>query len=302
MSSHAQARLRILRTLDGLPEGAPGDLTVILDGNPSPTSRLAARFVTHLGAGGLKIELTSVLESGGVVGLAGQIQGPSGLDPVLGQFRILACLQVGVGKYHANLAPHESNPEEPTAELQPQAQGSDYYEILQVSRSADLDTIHRVFHLLAQRYHPDNRETGNDAQFRLLVEAHSVLSDPEKRAGHDVQLAEGDRGRLRLFAALANAEGVQGEIRKRQNLLRLLYTRRMTNPREPALRGRELVDLLNCPIEQLEFALWFLKENKWMQRADNSAYEISWQGVEAFEAMEMKVEAQPQLSLPAPRS
>jgi DnaJ-class molecular chaperone len=35
----------------------------------------------------------------------------------------------------------------------------DFYEVLQVSASAEPETIHRVYRLLAQRWHPDNRET-----------------------------------------------------------------------------------------------------------------------------------------------
>ena len=245
MSSHAQARLRIMRTLDGLPQGAPGDLTVILDANGALSSRLSARFVTHLGAGGVKIETAVVVPTGTVVGLAGQIQSPAGLDPVLGQFKVLACLQTGVGKYHANLTPHSPN-EEPEAPAQDRATTvvADYYEVLQVSRGADTETIHRVFHLLAQRYHPDNRDTGSEDRFRLLVEAHSVLGDPERRAAHDVELSEQDRGRRMIFASLASPDGVQSEIRKRQGILRLLYTRRLTNPRDPSLRVRDFVDIL----------------------------------------------------------
>ena len=36
----------------------------------------------------------------------------------------------------------------------------DYYETLQISPNADPDTIHRVYRLLAQRFHPDTQETG----------------------------------------------------------------------------------------------------------------------------------------------
>ena len=38
-----------------------------------------------------------------------------------------------------------------------------------------------VYRLLAQRFHPDNHETGSEAKFRQIHEAYSVLSDPEKR-------------------------------------------------------------------------------------------------------------------------
>ena len=43
----------------------------------------------------------------------------------------------------------------------------DLYELMQLSPNADGDTIHRVYRVLAQRLHPDNRETGNAAEFRV---------------------------------------------------------------------------------------------------------------------------------------
>ena len=63
--------------------------------------------------------------------------------------------------------------------MQPEA---DFYELLQVSPSAEPETIHRVYRLLAQRLHPDNQTSGSVERFRALHEAYSVLSDPESRA------------------------------------------------------------------------------------------------------------------------
>ena len=37
----------------------------------------------------------------------------------------------------------------------------DYYELLQISPNAEPETVNRVFNKLAQRYHPDNPETGD---------------------------------------------------------------------------------------------------------------------------------------------
>ena len=45
-----------------------------------------------------------------------------------------------------------------------------------------------LYRLLAQRWHPDNRETGDVEKFRAVHNAYLVLSDPEKRAQFDVQL------------------------------------------------------------------------------------------------------------------
>jgi len=61
----------------------------------------------------------------------------------------------------------------------------DYYEDLQVSSNADQETIERVHRLLAKRYHPDNRVTGDSEKFRIITSAYKVLSDAEKRAAFD---------------------------------------------------------------------------------------------------------------------
>ena len=45
----------------------------------------------------------------------------------------------------------------------------DYYEILEISPNANSATIERIFRYLAQRYHPDNRTTGDRDRFYLVV-------------------------------------------------------------------------------------------------------------------------------------
>ena len=51
----------------------------------------------------------------------------------------------------------------------------DYYEDLQVSPSADLETIERVYRLLAKKFHQDNQTTGNSEKFALISNAYKVL-------------------------------------------------------------------------------------------------------------------------------
>ncbi len=308
----AQARLKVIESLEARP-----DLAVILDSSGAPGSRLEARFRGHDGEV-MKIQLGTALGAGLLVSVAGQVDTKTGAAPVLGQYRVKASRIAGIGKYHAELTmetpPAEFRVEEeaagpaggsnaqrpfsPDARLDPDE--TDFYEVLQVSRNADLDTIHRVFHVLAQRYHPDNRETGNDLLFRRVVEAHAVLSHVERRAAYDVRLTALDKSRLKIFDSLESTQGVQAEIRKRWGILRLLYTKRLTDPQQPAMRGRDLQELLGCPIEHLEFSLWFLKETKQIARADNNQFEITYHGVEAFEADESSYARKQHLTLPAP--
>ena len=295
-SGLAQAQHRIRESL-----GAHPELTIILDASGSPSSRLRGRFLEKTGTG-MRVQLTTALGSGMVVSVAGQIETEAGSEPVLGKFRIGSCKLAGVGKYHAEMFPQlaaEESPEQETSHPK-EDDDLDCYEVLQVSRRADTDTIRRVFHVLAQRYHPDNRETGNDKLFRQVVEANTVLSDPERRAAHDIQLANDDKVRFKIFDNLQSTQGVQAEIRKRQGILRLLYTKRLTDPHQPAMRARDFVEMLGCPLEHLEFSLWFLRENKLIIRSDNNHFEITWQGVTAFEAEETTFGRKALVQLPAP--
>ena len=63
----------------------------------------------------------------------------------------------------------------------------DYYEILQVERSADADALKASFRKLAMEHHPDRNAGCTDAEgrFKEINEAYSILSDPQKRAAYD---------------------------------------------------------------------------------------------------------------------
>ncbi len=63
----------------------------------------------------------------------------------------------------------------------------DYYEILEVSKDADEETIKKAYRKQAMRYHPDRNNGDKDAEalFREASEAYEVLRDPEKRQRYD---------------------------------------------------------------------------------------------------------------------
>ena len=61
----------------------------------------------------------------------------------------------------------------------------DYYEILGVSKTASKDDIKSSYRKLAKKYHPDNKETGDEAKFKEVQEAYDILYDDQKRSAYD---------------------------------------------------------------------------------------------------------------------
>jgi curved DNA-binding protein CbpA len=160
----------------------------------------------------------------------------------------------------------------------------DYYELLQVSPTADPETVHRVYRFLAQRFHPDNGETGNESRFREIHQAYTVISDPERRARYDVSYQQHKKDRWRLVSAGVKAENdFELEQGVRLTLLEALYTKRRLEPDEPAIFAGDLESLLGRAREHLQFTIWYLQAKKFVTRDDNSRLLITADGVDFLE-------------------
>lgn len=72
---------------------------------------------------------------------------------------------------------------------------TDYYDLLQIERSASGEDIKRAYRVAARRYHPDNNpgDAGAEARFKEVANAYDVLSDPAKRRHYDQFGADGPR-------------------------------------------------------------------------------------------------------------
>jgi molecular chaperone DnaJ len=58
-----------------------------------------------------------------------------------------------------------------------------YYDILGLDKKATKDDVKKAFRKLAQKYHPD--KGGDEAKFKEITEAYSILSDEKKRREYD---------------------------------------------------------------------------------------------------------------------
>jgi len=258
-----------------------GVVWVNLEGVPGSTNGVRGKVV-DVSETGLGVEIPSAIPLNTLLWV--QAEGGEPICKEKVQARVVRCVALPHRAFQAGLT------FEKTATAGPKPESvkpiPDYYEVLQLNPKADPDMIHRVYRLLAQRFHPDNVETGNAETFREILEAYKVLSDPEKRAAYDVHLEAYKRFRWRIFDPGQAAVGKQAERTKRRGLLELLYTARLNQPNQPTLSIHELEDLLGCPREHLEFTLWYLKENACLTRTDNGRYAITAKGVDRLEAEE----------------
>jgi hypothetical protein len=69
----------------------------------------------------------------------------------------------------------------------------------------------------------------------------------------------------------------------------VLYFQRRTNPYKPEV---SLVDIENCmgfPREYLEFTTWYLRNKGYIDRADNSEFTLTVDGVDFVETQRMNI-------------
>ena len=209
--------------------------------------------------GGIGISVLMPLAVGSTILVRGKL-GESRSE-VVNSTTVNWCTEKINGNFHAGLEFVErssptDNDSQPTQVPPPEE--VDCYEIMQLSPNADSETIQRVYRILAQRYHPDSLGTGNMEIFLKLCEAHRILSDPQLRAKYDVRFRETKQLHWKIFDRAEAAKGPEAEQRKRQGILELLYAKAVEDPERAAMTVFEFEQLLGCPREHLEFALWYL--------------------------------------------
>jgi len=231
------------------------------------------------------------LAVGTELSITGKLNGAKSQERTTCVAHVAWCLEKSDGSFRAGLqfagsqGPKESW-SRPAPKVKEEDLEEDHYEVLQVSSNAHPDTIHRVYRMLAQRYHPDNKETGDAEAFKKVLAAYRVLRDNELRAAFDARRLDVQRIRWRIFENPESAHGFAAERRKRDGILSVLYTKRMNDPDHPDTSIHELEDLLGCPRDHLQVSIWYLKEKGLLRSDDRARYEISAAGVDEVERRE----------------
>jgi Mn-dependent DtxR family transcriptional regulator len=159
----------------------------------------------------------------------------------------------------------------------------DYYEFLQISPNADVDTIHRVYRFLAARFHPDNPGSGDAEQFKLLKNAYDTLSDRVRRGEYDA--ARGRQTKHEPYSSTVDfMDNMDGELNRRLAVLAVLYHKRRANTNMPEVSLAEIEERMGFPRDYLDFTLWYLQRKGYVVKADNAQYAMTAEGVDFVES------------------
>lgn len=157
---------------------------------------------------------------------------------------------------------------------------TDYYETLQLSPSADGETVDRVYRLLAKRYHPDNEASGDVERFTQVREAYEVLSDPDTRAAYDAHYDQERSHQWRVFSQ-EGAEGDRDDDRRLFHaILSLLYIARRRDPDHAGMAPLHIERTLGVPPEHLKFPLWYLKKRQLVEILESGLLAITVDGID----------------------
>ncbi len=161
----------------------------------------------------------------------------------------------------------------------------DHYRVLEIDPKANLDAIHQAYGKLAEKYHPRNPSTGDQAKFEAINLAYEVLCDSGLRHEFDKLKSGGEEKAEFKFSGLDFFEALGRETALRTALLCLLYDRRRLKPFTPGLSMRRVESILaECTSEGLNFALWYLKQRNLVASDDKSNLQITVEGMDYLES------------------
>jgi curved DNA-binding protein CbpA len=174
----------------------------------------------------------------------------------------------------------------------------DYYIVLGIEPRSDSETIQAAYSKLAQKYHPNNGETGDERKFDQVNAAYEILSDPALRLEFDkLKGIDQDAGNP-TFSGAEFFEALKRSGVLRSTVLCLLCDRRRLKSTKPTMSPREVETMLFTTNEELIFVVWYLKQRGLAISDDKSNLQISAEGMDYLEKHPPSAEAVLQMVRP----
>ncbi len=158
----------------------------------------------------------------------------------------------------------------------------DHYALLGVDPRATPEAIQIAYDKLTEKYHPRNTKTGDEDKFEAIKLAYEVLTDPLLRSEFD-KVKGIDQDDANLTFALEFFDAIGRQTGLRAALLCVLYDRRRKKPSKPSLSVRHVENIIESTNDELNFALFYLKQRGLAASDDKSNLQITVDGMDFLE-------------------
>ena len=158
----------------------------------------------------------------------------------------------------------------------------DHYAVLNVGPNAQFEEIEVAHERLASLHDPQQGEDPDPEKYEAVQLAFEVLSDSDLRRDFDKikGVVRDERPKFSgepFFEALSRPSGL------RASLLCILYDFRRLHPFTPAVSMRNVLGMLKATQEEVNFALWYLKQRNLAVSDDKSNLVITADGMDFLE-------------------
>jgi curved DNA-binding protein len=165
----------------------------------------------------------------------------------------------------------------------PAGKFQDHYAVLGIDPKANSEAIQQAYSKLAQKYYPNNTETGDPEKFEAINLAYEVLADPQQRILFDKVKGVGQDEGSPKFTGPGFFDALGRETTVRAAILCVLYDRRINKPTAPSLSMRHLELIVEATDVQLTSALWYLKQRGLVMSDDKSSLQVTADGMDFLE-------------------
>lgn len=160
----------------------------------------------------------------------------------------------------------------------------DHYKVFGVDPKASTDEIHAVYRKQVDMYHPERGKMPDREKYEAAQLAFEVLSDPEGRKAFDSVRSGGEDEAECSFSGLSFFTDMRQDVSRRNVILIALYDHKRQKPRTPAITRRQLDMLIKVGEDELQLAIWYLKDRGLMIVDDRSKMQITASGMDYLQA------------------
>jgi hypothetical protein len=156
----------------------------------------------------------------------------------------------------------------------------DHYKVFGVDPKASTDEIHAAYRKQIELYHPERGKSPDREKYEAAQLAFEVLSDPEGRKTFDSVRSGGEDEAECSFSGISFFTDMRYDVDRRNVILIALYDHKRQKPRTPAITRRQLDMIISIGDDDLQLAIWYLKDRGLMIVDDRSKMQITAAGMD----------------------